>query len=290
MSSPVNTDQSTFYDRFLKYVNVTDPRTLIYSDARVEEARQIVQNATVSKTMPVEEIELNQKIVNAAIHPVTNEIIPKPFRVSAIAPVNIPLVFAMIQCPASNVPGTLFLHWLNQSYNTACNYANRSGSDQSTDALMKAYGLAVTSACTLAYGMGKMVERGPKALKLLGPLIPCIAVSAANISNIGFTRMDEIKTGTNVFDEHGNSHGLSPAAGFTCVAQTALTRCVLVPMACLLFPPAIMAGLGKMKLLPNSNKLKLAIELGAIFVSLQAALPAALAVYPQVIINSFFFR
>lgn len=280
--SSVNTDQSTFYERFLKYVKVTDPSTLIYSDSRVEEARRSLQDPASSSALSAEARELNQKIVNAAIHPVTNEIIPRPFRVSAIAPVNIPLVFAMIQCPASNVPGTLFLHWLNQSYNTACNYANRSGSDQSTEALMKAYGLAVTSACTLAYGMGKLVERGPRALKMLGPLIPVVAVSAANISNIGFTRMDEIKTGTTVFDEHGQSHGLSPSAGFTCVAQTALTRCVLVPIACLLFPPAIMAGLGKMKLLPNNNKLKLAIELGAIFVSLQAALPAALAVYPQV--------
>ena len=41
------------------------------------------------------------------------------FRVSAIAPVNIPLAFTMLSCPASHVPGTLFLHFINQSYNSA---------------------------------------------------------------------------------------------------------------------------------------------------------------------------
>jgi hypothetical protein len=95
------------------------------------------------------------------------------------------------------------LHWLNQSYNTACNYANRSGSQQSTEQLMKAYGLAVTSACTIAYGLGKVVAKGPPVLKRFGPLIPCIATAAANCSNIAFTRMDEMTTGIRIFDDAG---------------------------------------------------------------------------------------
>ena len=64
--------------------------------------------------------------------------------------------------------------------------------------------------------------------------------------------------------------------------QTALTRCVLVPCSCLLIPPVVMAGLGKLRMLPSSNKLKTLIEIGVIFASIQGALPAALAVYPQV--------
>ena len=50
-------------------------------------------------------------------------------RVSAIAPVNIPLVSMMLTCPASNVPFTLFLHWANQTYNAYCNYCNRAGKE-----------------------------------------------------------------------------------------------------------------------------------------------------------------
>lgn len=190
-------DFSGFIERFRHYVNVTDPRTLVYSDEQVLEAK-----AAVDKGQQGEGYEFNKNLVNAAIHPVTGEVIPKLFRVSAIAPVNIPLIWAMIACPASNVPGTLFLHWLNQSYNTACNYANRSGSDQPISQIMKAYGLAVGSACTLAYGLGKVVARSP-ALQASGALIPCIATAAANCSNIGFTRMNEITEGTSVFDEDG---------------------------------------------------------------------------------------
>ena len=71
-------------------------------------------------------------------------------------------------------------------------------------------------------------------------------------------------------------------AGVQGVVQTALTRCVLVPMACLLLPPLTMSLLRSRNLLPKSKGLAMAVELGVIYASLQAAMPAALAVYPQV--------
>lgn len=75
---------------------------------------------------------------------------------------------------------------------------------------------------------------------------------------------------------------MSPKAGFACVSQSAVTRCVLTPVACLLIPPACMSILSRLKILPASRPAKIAIELGLIYLSLQGALPAALAVYPQV--------
>lgn len=198
-------DLSTFSGRLNYFLETTDPRTLIYSDQEVLEAKKVVDNC---KTLGVncgspEDMKHFTKIAEAAIHPVTGDIIPRLFRVSAIAPVNIPIVFAMIACPATNVPGTLFLHWVNQSYNTACNYANRSGADQSIEQTAKAYVLAVTSACGFAYGLGKVVAKGPPALKKLGILIPLLSTAAANCSNIGFTRLDEILSGAPVRDESG---------------------------------------------------------------------------------------
>lgn len=67
--------------------------------------------------------------------------------------------------------------------------------------------------------------------------------------------------------------------------QSALTRCVLVPISCLLIPPAAMAALNKVRLLPKNRGAQIAVELSMIFFALQAALPAALAVYPQVLIT-----
>lgn len=67
------------------------------------------------------------------------------------------------------------------------------------------------------------------------------------------------------------------------MTQSALTRCILVPAACLLIPPIAMAGLGRLNLLPTSAKIKMLLEIGIIFGSLQVALPGALAVFPQVL-------
>ena len=143
----------------------------------------------------------DKKLVDACIHGPSGDIIHKLGRVSAITPVNIPIISAMLSCPPTNVPGTLFLHWANQTYNAYCNYCNRASKDVDMNASMKAYGLAVGSACTLAYGLGKAFEKAPPRVKRLGVLIPMLATGAANMSNLGFTRMGEILEGTQVYDE-----------------------------------------------------------------------------------------
>jgi hypothetical protein len=199
-------DLSTYWGRLQHFVALTDPRTLLYSDTQINEYRGYLNafKSTGVKTGSDAEMWKYRQVVESAVHPVTEEILFPLVRVSAIAPVNIPIVFAMIACPASNVPVTMFLHWLNQSYNTACNYANRSGKAMDMEATAKAYGLAVSSACIFAYGLGKAVERGPPILKRVGIIIPVIATAAANISNVGFTRIDEVMNGAPVSDADGN--------------------------------------------------------------------------------------
>lgn len=198
-----SSDLSTFNGRFLHFLKVTDPRTLLYSKQDVLDAKcavDVFKDKGIACGEP-SDMPHYQRLVNSAIHPVTNEIIPRLFRVSAIAPVNIPLVFAMLSCPASNIPGTLFLHWLNQSYNTACNYYNRSGAEQSLEQTVKAYTLAVSSACTFAYGLGKLVDRYPTTLKRFGVIIPCVATAVASCSNLCFTRYDEMENGVLMIDQ-----------------------------------------------------------------------------------------
>jgi hypothetical protein len=53
-----------------------------------------------------------------------------------------------------------------------------------------------------------------------------------------------------------------------------------------------MAGLSAIRLVPANVQIKMLLEIGIIYASLQAALPAALAVYPQVnlfIVFVFFY-
>ena len=194
-----------YYARLIHFIDVTSPFTLLNTNKEVLAAQEILaqQKETGISKCTTEELSRYQSIVDAAVHPATNEIIPRLFRVSAIAPFNVPLVFCMLQCPPSNVAGTLFLHWVNQSYNTACNYANRSGAEQSIESTVSAYALAVSSACGFAYGLGKMFQHAPPAIKKFGIIIPCLATVAANVSNLGFTRMSELTEGTPVMDSEG---------------------------------------------------------------------------------------
>lgn len=90
-----------------------------------------------------------------------------------------------------------------ESFLVACNHANRSGTAQDLNQTMKAYFLAVTSACTFAYGLGKAVARAPPHLQKYSVIVPCLATAAANISNVGFTRSDEITVGAPVTDGDG---------------------------------------------------------------------------------------
>jgi len=193
---------SSYFERLQYFVSITDPRTLIYSKSEVEAARDYLKGEK-SDVNDSSKYTAMKKMVDAAVHPVTNEVIPRLFRMSAIAPVNIPIVFAMLSCPASNIAGTVFLHVFNQSYNSACNYANRSGSKQSDQQILAAYILAVSSACSFALGLGKLINGGPIFLRKFSFIIPCLATSFANVSNICFTRSDEIISGTTVFDNEG---------------------------------------------------------------------------------------
>ena len=193
-------DLSSYSGRLLYFMDLTDPRFLFYSNQDVVRAKEVIEGYKKSKIICESDsyMWLQRQIYETAVHPVTKEVIFPLFRVSAIAPVNIPIVSLMLTIPPTNVPATLFIHFVNQSYNSACNYANRSGDSLALTQTLSAYGLAVTSACGFAYGLGKVT-----ALKRFGFAIPLLATSIANISNIGFTRLNELTEGAPVFDATG---------------------------------------------------------------------------------------
>lgn len=271
-------DLESFRGRYLYFQSMTDPRNLLISDSTITEAQGVLKEVSGKNE---EEVDEAQAVVNSAVHPVTGEIIPRAFRVSAIMPVNIPLIAAMLSCPPTNVPVTLFLHFANQSYNSACNYAHRAGAEVDWDALGKSYGLAVTSACGIAYGLGKLAARAPPSMAKLTFLIPMLATCSANIANMGFTRSGEIVDGTVLSDGDGMERGKSIIAGYDGIAKTALGRGCLVPISCLLMPPALMEGLKRVRLLPKSRVGNIVANCVCVAFSLQCMLPAALAVFPQ---------
>ncbi len=266
-----------FWSRLDGFLAVSHPRYMIATEADIRNAQAALKNPNLDAASRKQ----HQLMVDATVHPASGDIIPWAVRVSGIAPVNIPIIFAMIITPATNIPGTLFMHWTNQSYNAVTNFYHRSGKDFDLQSALKAYGLAVGSACTLAYGLGKAYERAPPSIKKWGVLIPCLATAAANVSNLVLTRADEAVTGAMVTDAEGKEWGKSKVAGYTGLAQTASTRAVMLPASCLLLPPAVEALASKLKVLPTGNVPLTLFRLTLIYLSLQGALPACLAVFPQ---------
>ena len=268
---------STFTGRYMHFVQTTDPRNLMHSDAEISKAVALLK---VKDSGSSSERKEAQDVVNASINHANGELIPVLFRVSAITPVNIPLIAAMLACPPSNVPVTLFLHFLNQSYNSATNYAHRASAEVDWNALGTSYALAVTSACGIAYGLGKAAERAPPSMAKLALLIPMMATCSANIANLAFTRSGELTQGTVLTDKDGVDRGKSVKAGIDGIAKTALGRGVLVPISCLLLPPIMVEGLRRAKMLPKGKVPMLAVNCICIGFSLQCMLPAALGVFP----------
>lgn len=232
-------DLSNYHGRLQHFLHMVDPRALLLSDANVREAQSYIAKFRETGTMTGsnENMWAYQNLINSAVHPATGDLIPKLCRVSAIAPINIPIVYAMMMVPPTNVAGTLVMHIANQSYNAACNYFNRSGAAAPLEAMATAYGLAVSSACAIAYSMGKAVSKFP-VLQRFSIMIPILSTCAASSSNLAFTRADELKEGADVYDEQGNCYGKSIVAGKQGIIQTALSRCVLVPFAVVMFPTA----------------------------------------------------
>lgn len=197
-------DMNTFYGRFEHFVSVVDPATLLYSNEDIRFATKQLEHFAATGDIPASNNDMwrYRTLSESAIHPVSRDILPPFFRMSSIALVNIPIVFGMLACPPSNQIMTVLLHFINQSYNTGCNYYNRSGADMSNREIGQAYLLGVGSACAFALGLGKIAAKNA-TLKKFGVIIPCIATCAASVSNLALTRASEMTHGVPVYDAEG---------------------------------------------------------------------------------------
>lgn len=74
-------DLNTFMGRFSHFLNIVDPRTLMASDQTIRDAKEelnLFKNGKSSRSD--EELWRYRSLVESAIHPTTDEIIPAPFR------------------------------------------------------------------------------------------------------------------------------------------------------------------------------------------------------------------
>jgi tricarboxylate carrier len=222
---------------------------------------------------------------DAIIHADTGEEIFLPFRLSAFAPMNIAICAGLL-IPNPSLATAIFWQWFNQSYNVGVNHANRNASNQmSNRQIMEAYGGAVVVSCSLAGGLGELVKRAtaltPAVKTALQRLVPFTAVAAAGVVNVFLMRRNEMTEGIVVKDKDGNPlPGRSKKAGLLALTQTAISRCV-TSFIVLTVPPVLLACVEKTAFVKRRPKLVTPLNLFFITGMLFAALPVAIAVFPQ---------
>lgn len=219
-----------------------------------------------------------KKIRDAVIHPSTGEHIFPAVRMAAFIPANVPLVAGMLT--STGVAGTIFWQWANQSYNSALNYANRSGSEISMEEIATSYGIAVGTSVSIAMTFRWLGKNGPKPVRKIASIpfvVPYMAVASAGAANVYFSRRPELKTGVPVTTLAGDEVGISKEAARQGVTQTILSRSLGLPVPVLILPTMIMSVVPKSI---GPGPLMFA-ELAAITAALCIALPGAIAIFPQ---------
>lgn len=282
--------QTTYVGRFRHFLTVIDPTTLWASQQQIVRANQLLASLNrashrddmVFGTKTVQAFRRAKAIRDSAVHPDTKEIIPRPFRMAAFVPMNVPIVAGLLN--ATSPAGTLFFQFINQTYNVLVNYANRNATvPVDRQSLALSYGTAVGSSCSIAMGLRHILSKSthwsPRAQFIGRSFLPFTAVATAGALNVVLMRSQEMKTGIDITDEKGNVLGKSKVAAKHALAQVAVSR-VFLPLPVLALPPLAMAVVDRVfPVLPK--RVRMVAELGVITGSLCLGLPAAIALFPQ---------
>lgn len=218
-------DMSTFVGRMLHFYSVNDPRTLLFTDEETKSAERLLKQHEAGE-VPEGTTDADRwharRVLESALHPDTGEPIFPLFRFSAFVPVNMVIVTATVT-PAviSSFPATAFIHFLNQTYNAAINYANRNASNPVPRArLAEGYAGAVITSLSIGMLSTALTKRvaaraaGGPAAAIIRSTLPFLAVAGAGASNVLLMRRNELTTGVDVFDDDGKDLGKSIVVSF----------------------------------------------------------------------------
>ncbi|KAJ9080044.1 Sideroflexin FSF1 [Entomophthora muscae] len=277
--------QDTFSGRLRHFIEITNPLNLFAGAREISEAKTSLEHYKSGlKKDSAENLWKAKLLVDSSVHPDTGEVIFFPFRMSAYVPTNL-VVTAGLLLPNPTTAGIVFWQWANQSVNVAINWANANKSTpMSPQETGIAYGTAVAASVGVALGLTSGVKKlnlSPHKAYLMGRCIPFAAVASASSLNVFLMRRKEITQGIKVMDKDGNDVGVSKEAGLKAVSQVAASR-VITAFPALVLPPILMAKLEKTTLLKNNPRLAMPFNLALISFSLVTALPAAIALFPQI--------
>jgi len=279
-------DLNTYWGRFSHFMNIIDPRTLLVSNAKLNQCRQLLeqyQSNTLPSGVTDKDLWEAQKILQAIVHPDTGHKIFMPFRMAGYVPFGTPIVVGLL-LPDPTLKQIIFWQWLNQSHNAGVNYSNRNATQHTpVSKFVTGYLTAVTVSVSIAVGLTMAIRRAkslPPALKtVVQRFVPLPAVACASTCNVLFMRFHELYEGIEVLDEKDKPIGVSQLAAKKALTEMAMTRAFL-PVPILFFPPVIMLAFEK-NLLRRFPRLSLPLNTLACTISFGLALPMSIALFPQ---------
>ncbi|KAJ3121807.1 hypothetical protein HK098_003348 [Nowakowskiella sp. JEL0407] len=283
-------DQSTYWGRLKHFSEITDPRNLLNTNAQIENAKSLVQDYKAGKfeiqsKADEEKLWKAKRLLDSTIHPDTGEKIFLPFRMAGFVPTNVLIVAGMLM-PNPSTASIIFWQWTNQSINVAFNYFNANKTtEMNMTETATAYSMAVASSCTIAVGLSALLKRSqsrftPSTFSMLSKAVPFAAVAAAGTANVVLMRRKELVDGIDVYNRKGELLGKSTAAGSAAVSQVAVSR-VATAFPAVFLPGIVMSQLEKMTWIKRNPSAGIALNLLTITASLMAALPCAVAIFPQ---------
>ena len=225
-----------------------------------------------------------QKIKQAILHPDTGEKIFMPFRMSGYVPFNSPILAGML-VPNPTMAQTVFWQWLNQSHNAAVNFANRNATKPvQVSTILQGYSGAVTAAITISLGLSLLLKKAsnlsPATKSMIQRFVPLPAVMTASTLNVVLMRKHECNDGIDVMNKKGEVIGTSKIAAKKALTEMAISRAAL-PIPLLTIPPIIMAMLEKTALLKKNPRLHMPFNILVCSITFFYALPATIAIFPQ---------
>lgn len=276
-------DQSTFGGRFSRMLLACDPRLLLYNHEQVLQAKNMIDHHQNYPGMDRALWEA-RRLVEAALHPDTGDVIPRPFRMSGYVPYNGPICVAMVASPSTSA--LLFWSWVNQSQNALVNYYNRNASSPMTNqTLATSYAAAVGSALVVAFGLATAIQRRfePRRAKELLKWVAFPSAMVASSLNCFIVRSPEMTTGVPLVDEQGRDvlpGQTSQVAASRGVYSTTASRSLL--QAPVYFVPPLLLQLPPVqKYLQRHPTLTVPVTTFFLLVCFGIGLPASVAIFPQ---------
>ncbi|XP_028844719.1 sideroflexin-2 isoform X3 [Denticeps clupeoides] len=273
-------DQATFMGRLRHFFNITDCRTALLPDSRLDEAKALVEGCRAGSVPPgttEEQLYYAKKLYDSAFHPDTGDRMNLIGRMSFQVPGGMAITGFMLQFYRT-VPAVVFWQWVNQSFNALVNYTNRNAASPITlKQIGIAYATATSTALATAVGLNLYTKRAPP---LVARWVPFVAVAAANCVNIPMMRQQEILNGIVVTDENGNKLGHSRKAAVTGITQVIISRITMAAPGMIILP-IIMQRLERYRFMQKIKFLHGPLQVMMVGVFLVFMVPAACSLFPQ---------